>query len=117
MRVPPVVPAPHPEAAVYSLNLLSATGTSILLAALVSGFVMRYSPWALLREYGRTFYAIRYSLMTIAAMLALGFVTYYGVRCPSPAPHGACWAAPAPGRRRDPPNWRRRAIDRRWPAR
>ena len=77
MKVPPVVAAPHPENAVYALNLLSATGTGILLAAVVSGLVMRYSPLALLREYGRTFYAIRYSLMTIAAMLALGFVTRY----------------------------------------
>ena len=77
MRVPPVVPTPHAEAAVYSLNLLSATGTGILFAAIISGFVMRYSPLALLREYGRTFYAIRYSLLTIAAMLALGFVSRY----------------------------------------
>ena len=34
MKVPPVVPTPHPEAAVYTLNLLSATGTGILLAAM-----------------------------------------------------------------------------------
>ncbi len=77
MKVPPVVAAPHAEAAVYSLNLLSATGTGILLAAVVAGLVMRYSPLALLRAYGRTFWVIRYSLLTIAAMLALGFVTRY----------------------------------------
>ena len=77
MKVPPVVAEPHAEAAVYSLNLLSATGTGILLAAIVAGLVMRYSPLALLRAYGRTFWVIRYSLLTIAAMLALGFVTRY----------------------------------------
>ena len=77
MKVPPVVPAPHTEAAVYSLNLLSATGTGILFAAIVAGLVMRYSPLALLRAYGRTFWTVRYSLLTIAAMLALGFVTRY----------------------------------------
>jgi lactate permease len=77
MKVPPVVAAPHAEAAVYSLNLLSATGTGILVAAVVAGLVMRYSPLALLRAYGRTFWVIRYSLLTIAAMLALGFVTRY----------------------------------------
>src|ERR687893_2814630 len=38
---------------------------------------MRYSPLALLRGYGRTFWLVRYSLLTIAAMLALGFVTRY----------------------------------------
>ncbi|RAI54629.1 L-lactate permease [Roseicella frigidaeris] len=77
MKVPPVVAEPHAEAAVYSLNLLSATGTGILLAAIVAGLVMRYSPLALLRAYGQTFWVIRYSLLTIAAMLALGFVTRY----------------------------------------
>jgi lactate permease len=77
MKVPPVVAAPHPEAAVYSLNLLSATGTGILFAAILAGLLMGHSPLALLRAYGRTFWVIRYSLLTIAAMLALGFVTRY----------------------------------------
>ena len=77
LKAPPVVPAPHPEAAVFALNLMSMTGTGILLAAIISGLLMGYSPLGLLKEYGRTFYAIRYSLLTIAAMLALGFVTRY----------------------------------------
>ena len=34
-KVPPVVPTPHLESAVYTLNLLSATGTGILLSAIV----------------------------------------------------------------------------------
>ncbi|MCK8785862.1 L-lactate permease [Roseomonas sp. NAR14] len=76
-KMPPVVATAHTEPAVYVLNLLSATGSGILLAAVVSGFIMGYGPVALLKSYGRTFYAIRYSLMTIAAMLALGFVTRY----------------------------------------
>ena len=61
----------------YSLNLLSATGTGILLAAVVAGLAMGYSPLRLVAAYGRTFWVIRYSLLTIAAMLALGFVTRY----------------------------------------
>ena len=43
-----------PEAAVYAFNLLSATGTGILLAAIVAGLVMGYSPGELVRIYGRT---------------------------------------------------------------
>ncbi|UFN48080.1 L-lactate permease [Roseomonas sp. OT10] len=77
MKVPPVVAQAHPEPAIYALNLMSATGTGILLAAVISGLVMGYGPVALLRAYGRTFWAIRYSLLTIAAMLSLGFVTRY----------------------------------------
>ena len=76
-RVPPVVPAPKAEAAVYSLNWLSATGSGILVSAIIAGFVMGFSPLGMLRVYGRTLYLVRYSLLTISAMLALGFVTRY----------------------------------------
>ena len=43
VRVPPVVPKPTPEAAVYTLNWLSATGTGILIAAIIAGLVMGIS--------------------------------------------------------------------------
>lgn len=76
-RVPPVVPANAPEAAVFNLNWLSATGTGILVAAIISGFVMRFSPRELFRAYLETIYKVRFSLITIAAMLALGYVTKY----------------------------------------
>ncbi len=77
MRVPPVVPKPHPEAAVYTLNWLSATGSGIFVAAIISGFVMGYSPKEMAKTYWRTLVAIRYSLLTIAAMLALGYTTRF----------------------------------------
>ncbi|UEM06441.1 L-lactate permease [Skermanella rosea] len=76
-KVPPVVAAPVAEPAIYSLNLMSATGTGIFLAAIVSGFVLGYSPVALVKMYFKTFYLIRFSLLTIAGMLALGYVTKY----------------------------------------
>jgi lactate permease len=76
-RVPPVVPQPKPETAIYVLSLLSATGTSILLAAIIGGFAMGFSPADLVRIYGKTCVRVRYSLLTIVCMLALGFVTRY----------------------------------------
>ncbi|MFO1071255.1 MAG: L-lactate permease [Geminicoccaceae bacterium] len=76
-KMPPVVAEPHLEAAVFNLNLLSATGTGIFLAAIVAGLVLGYGPAALVRLYGKTLYLIRYSLLTIACMLALGYVTRY----------------------------------------
>jgi len=76
-KVPPVVAKPTKEKAVYTLNWLSATGSSIFLAALVAGLIMGYSPLGLLRRYIETIRLVRYSLITIAAMLALGFVTRY----------------------------------------
>jgi lactate permease len=77
LRVPPLVPEPRPEAAVYALSLLSATGTGILVAAILGGFLMGYSLAGLARAYWQTLKLVRFSLLTIACMLALGFVTRY----------------------------------------
>ncbi len=76
-KVPPVATVAHVERAVFGFNVLSMTGTGILLAAIVSGLMLGYGPMALVRAYGRTFWMIRYSLITIACMLALGYVTRY----------------------------------------
>ena len=76
-KVPPVVPVPHQEAAVYTLNLLSATGTGILLSAVLGALVMKYKPLDILKTYGRTFWLVRTSLLTIVLMLALGTLTRY----------------------------------------
>lgn len=76
-RVPPVVPSPTPEPAVYVLNWLSATGSGILVAAIIAGFAMGYSPLQLARTYWKTLRLVRFSLLTIAAMLSLGYTTRY----------------------------------------
>jgi lactate permease len=78
VRVPPVVAAPTPEEAVFELKALSATGTALLLAGIVGGLSLGVSPLNLLRLYGRTLRRVRTSLLTIAAMLALGFTSRYG---------------------------------------
>jgi lactate permease len=77
MRVPPVVPKAVPEAAVYVFNLLSATGTGILLSAIVGALFMHYSVGAIVRTFFRTLWLVRYSLLTIVLMLALGTLTRY----------------------------------------
>src|SRR5207245_492414 len=66
-RVPPVVAKPAPENAVFNFNILSASGSGILLAAIIAGFAMRYSVSGLLRVYWKTLKIVRYSLLTIAA--------------------------------------------------
>ena len=76
-RVPPVVATPSPEAAVFALNWLSATGSGILVAAIIAGFTMGYSIRELLVMYWRTLLLVRFSLLTIAAMLSLGYTTRY----------------------------------------
>jgi len=76
-KVPPVVAKAHTEKAVYSLNWLSATGSGILLAAILAGLYMKYSVGELGRKYWETIKLVKFSLLTIAAMLALGFTTRY----------------------------------------
>ena len=76
-KVAPVVAHPTKEAAVYTLNLLSATGTGILLAAIIGALVMSYKPWEIVKTFGRTAWLVRYSLATIVLMLGLGTLTRY----------------------------------------
>ena len=82
-RSPPVAPAPtlespaKPEEAIFRLNWLSATGTGILAAALLAGFLMGFTPAQLAQSYWQSLVRVRFSLVTIAAMLALGYVTRY----------------------------------------
>ncbi|MBV6522793.1 MAG: Glycolate permease GlcA [Gemmatimonadaceae bacterium] len=77
MRSAPVVATPVPESAVFSANILSATGTAILVAALVSARFLGFRASEALREYGRTIVVVRHSLLTIAAMLGIGYVSRY----------------------------------------
>jgi len=76
-KVAPVVATPTTEAAEYTFNLLSATGSGILLAAIIGGLVMGYGLPALVRQFGKTIWLVRYSLLTIVLMLALGTLTRY----------------------------------------
>jgi len=77
VRMPPVVPEATPEAAMFTFNLLSASGTGILLAALVGGRVLGFTWGGLVRAYGATLWRVRLPLLTIALMLALGTLTRY----------------------------------------
>ncbi len=76
-RMPPVVVKPTPEAAVFGFNWLSATGSGILFAAIISGFIMGLSLPKIVAMWFQTIWHIRFSLMTIAAMLSIGIMTRY----------------------------------------
>jgi lactate permease len=76
-KMPPVAAKPTAEAAAYTLNWLSATGSGILTAAIISGLVMGYRVRELFAVYWATLKLMRFSLLTIAAMLALGYTTRY----------------------------------------
>ncbi|MGM4890738.1 L-lactate permease [Tardiphaga sp. 862_B3_N4_1] len=74
-KVPPVAAKPTPEGAVFAFTYVSYTGSGMLLAAIISGFIMGFSPAKMIVEYGRTIKICAYSLITISAMLAIGTLT------------------------------------------
>ena len=76
-KVPPVVAKPAPEGAVFAFTYLSYTGSGMLIAAIVSGFMMGFSPGRMIRAYGETIRVVTYSLITISAMLAIGTLTRF----------------------------------------
>jgi lactate permease len=74
-KVMPVVEKPTPERAQFLFTYLSYTGSGMLIAAIISGFIMGFSPGGLIGAYGRTIKVCAYSLVTISAMLAIGTLT------------------------------------------
>ena len=73
--VPPVAAKPMPQGAVFGFSYLSFTGTGMLIAAVISGLLMGFSPAKMVAEYGRTLKVCAISLITISAMLAIGTLT------------------------------------------
>ncbi len=77
MRMPPVAPMPTPEPAFFRFFILSYSGTGILVTAILSGFLMGFTPARMVKVYAGTWRVVRTSLITISAMLALGTLTRY----------------------------------------
>jgi lactate permease len=73
----PVATRLEPESAIFVFNWLSATGTAITLAALISAVWMRVAPLDVVRVFLQTCYRMRWPLFTIACMLALAYTTRY----------------------------------------
>ncbi len=76
-RAVPVVAKPTPEAARYDFNWLSATGTGCFFAAIVSGLLLRLSPFQLIKIFRKTLVRMRLAMIAISFMLGLGYVTRY----------------------------------------
>jgi lactate permease len=77
-RVEPAVATPRLEPAIWKWGVISATGSGILIAAVIAGFVMGFKVKDMFKTWIETFGIMKYSLLTILAMLALGYITRYG---------------------------------------
>ncbi len=76
-RIPPVVAAPAPYAAVFTWNWLSASGTACFLATVAAALVLRVSPGKFVGLYVATFNQLKFAMLTIASMLGLAYLMNY----------------------------------------
>jgi lactate permease len=76
-RQPPAVGEAGPYPAKYQTDWLSAAGSLILIADIISLFVLRVGPGRALRVYGRTLNQLKWAILTIAAILGLAFLFNY----------------------------------------
>lgn len=77
LRVRPIVPVSRPEPAIFTFNWLSATGTGIFASAIVAAVVMRVGARESLVALRDTAVKTRFTMITIAALMGLGFLTRY----------------------------------------
>lgn len=77
MKAAPITAEPTPYAAIYKLNLLSAVGTSILLAAIVSVILLKMKPSDAVKTFMETLHELRFSILSIGLVLGFAFVANY----------------------------------------
>ncbi len=79
-RVPPVTAKVSPYAAVFNLNWLSASGTSCMIACILSCFVLRVPPLQAIKIFLSTMRQLTFSLITLACVLGLAYLMNYSGR-------------------------------------
>ncbi len=77
LRTPPVLPAASLYPAIFNLNLLSASGTSCMLASLLAAVFLRMAPGAFLRIVLASARQLAFPILTISAVLSMAFVMNY----------------------------------------
>lgn len=77
IRDVPIVVKPTPYAAVYKFDIIAATGTSILLAAVLSAFILRVSPKMFVETFTETVTSLIKPIFTIGLVLGFAFIANY----------------------------------------
>jgi L-lactate transport len=77
IKMPPIVNGPTPYASVYTFDWLSATGTAILLSAVVSILVLRMKPMDAIKTFGSTLDSLKLPIFSIGMVLAFANIANY----------------------------------------
>lgn len=76
-RMPPVVNSATPYPAIFKFDIVSATGTAILLAAIMAMVFLRMKPKAALQTFGETLKELALPIYSIGMVLAFAFISNY----------------------------------------
>lgn len=76
-KIPPIVSAAKPYEALYKLDLLSATGTAIFIAAIISMLVLKMKPSEGIKTLGETVVELKRPIYSIGMVLAFAFIANY----------------------------------------
>ncbi len=77
IKMPPIVKVANAYPAVYSFNWLAATGTAILLAAIVTVLLLRMKALDAVKTFGQTITELSRPIYSIGMVLAFAFVANY----------------------------------------
>jgi lactate permease len=73
----PIVKAPIPMAALYKINWLSAAGTALFIASIISAVILGVGPARYFSIFGKTFKQLVKPLITIPCVLGLAYIMNY----------------------------------------
>ncbi|MBU2048011.1 MAG: L-lactate permease [Gammaproteobacteria bacterium] len=76
-KMPPIVPVPTGYEAVYRFDAVSATGTAIMLGAVIAIVLLKMRPAAALRTFGETANELKVPIYSIGMVLAFAFIANY----------------------------------------
>ncbi|MEG3110027.1 L-lactate permease [Pantoea sp. T14] len=76
-RMPPVVNSATSYPAIFKFDIVSATGTAILLAAIVAIAYLRMKPKAAIQTFGETLKELALPIYSIGMVLAFAFISNY----------------------------------------
>ncbi|MGE8224571.1 MAG: L-lactate permease [Stenotrophomonas sp.] len=76
-KMPPIVNAPTAYEAVYKFDAISATGTAIMLAAVIAIIYLRMPVRAAVRTFGETVNELKMPIYSIGMVLAFAFIANY----------------------------------------
>ncbi|MEL1136572.1 lactate permease LctP family transporter [Desulfitobacterium sp. THU1] len=77
MQAAPIVAEPKLYAASYKWDIFGYAGTAMLIAAVITLFILKISPSTAVKVFGRTMKQLAYSLITVMSVLGLAWLANY----------------------------------------